>query len=52
MQVDFLNERLGDHEETWAGKNVAAFLSREMIEELETCFQVRIRAVFYYLIPC
>ncbi|GMT07597.1 hypothetical protein PENTCL1PPCAC_29771 [Pristionchus entomophagus] len=37
--VDFLNERLGDHEETWAGKNVAAFLSREMIEELETCFQ-------------
>ncbi|GMR61580.1 hypothetical protein PMAYCL1PPCAC_31775, partial [Pristionchus mayeri] len=37
--VDFLNERLGDHDETWAGKNVAAFLSREMIEELETCFQ-------------
>ncbi|CAJ0577346.1 unnamed protein product, partial [Mesorhabditis spiculigera] len=36
--VNWLEKKLGDSEE-WGGRNAASFLSKEMIEELETCFQ-------------
>ncbi|CAJ0958260.1 unnamed protein product, partial [Mesorhabditis belari] len=37
--VKWLEKKLGDSGEGWEGRNAASFLSKEMLEELETCFQ-------------
>ncbi|VDN07700.1 unnamed protein product [Thelazia callipaeda] len=37
--VQWLNNKLGDTSELWCGRQAASLLSREMLVELETCFQ-------------
>ncbi|VDN20862.1 unnamed protein product [Gongylonema pulchrum] len=37
--VRWLDNKLGDSNELWSGRQAASLLSREMLEELETCFQ-------------
>lgn len=37
--VQWLNNKLGDNNELWCGQQAASLISREMLVELETCFQ-------------
>ncbi|VDK45169.1 unnamed protein product [Anisakis simplex] len=37
--VKWLDNKLGDNNELWSGRQAASLLSREMLVELETCFQ-------------
>lgn len=37
--VKWLDNKLGDNSELWSGRQAASLLSREMLVELETCFQ-------------
>lgn len=37
--VKWLDNKLGDTNELWSGRQAASLLSREMLVELETCFQ-------------
>uniref|UniRef100_A0A915PNL9 HDAg domain-containing protein n=1 Tax=Setaria digitata TaxID=48799 RepID=A0A915PNL9_9BILA len=37
--VKWLDNKLGDNNELWSGRQAASLLSREMLIELETCFQ-------------
>ncbi|KAL3981495.1 hypothetical protein ACH3XW_43340 [Acanthocheilonema viteae] len=37
--VKWLDNKLGDNNELWCGRQAASLLSREMLVELETCFQ-------------
>lgn len=37
--VKWLDNKLGDNNELWSGRQAASLLSREMLTELETCFQ-------------
>ncbi|VDD89209.1 unnamed protein product [Enterobius vermicularis] len=37
--VKWLDNKLGDSNELWSGRQAASLLSREMLVELETCFQ-------------
>lgn len=37
--VRWLENKLGNSNELWSGRQAASLLSREMLIELETCFQ-------------
>ena len=37
--VKWVNNKLGDNNELWSGRQAASLLSSEMLVELETCFQ-------------
>ncbi len=39
--VKWLENKLGAADELWNGRTAAGLLSREMIAELDSCFQVR-----------
>lgn len=37
--VKWIENKLGDANELWAGRQASSLLTREMLVELETCFQ-------------
>ena len=46
--VKWIENKLGDQNELWAGRQAASLLTKEMLVELETCFQASLSLISIY----